>query len=226
MQGVTGERHSFDTVGDPLMAGRGPAPDTQRIRRGAPARGEWTPSPDGGWQHPIPEPPPGLTAHSVSVWEDWFRSWWAGNWSTDDLPVLRLTIRLYDRVMRGDVKRMGELRQWLDSMGITPKGRQDRRWQAPPPPRPMSALDRIRAQRQERVGRSGHLRGPVQRPSARERQAMLDEDERPSAVDILLSAGEAAQRPSAKERLRRIQEQESASDRLARIDIDRRRIDG
>ena len=42
------------------MAGRGPAPKTDRNRSGAPARGEWTPSPDGGWQHPLPPPPAGL----------------------------------------------------------------------------------------------------------------------------------------------------------------------
>lgn len=140
------------------MAGRGPTPDPQRVRRGKPVRGDWAPSPEGGWQHELPPPPPGLTAHSIGVWEDWFKAWWAGNWTTDDLPILRLTIRLYDRVMRGDIKRLPELRQWLDSAGITPKGRQDRRWQAPPPPGPQTALERIRAQRA--IGPYDHLRTP------------------------------------------------------------------
>ena len=188
MQGVSAERHRDDTVhpGDHLMAGRGPAPKAERYRRGAPTRGEWTPSPDGGWQHPIPEPPPGLTAHSVSVWEDWFKAWWAANWTTDDLPILRLTIRLYDRVMRGDVKRLPELRQWLDSMGITPKGRQDRRWQAPPPAHPPSALDRIRARRGERLGLYDHLRHPADpqhQPSAKERFARLEAERHRTTTD-------------------------------------------
>ena len=161
------------------MAGRGPAPRAERYRRGAPTRGEWTPSPDGGWHHPLPEPPQGLTAHSASVWTDWFKAWWAANWTPDDLPMLRLTIRVYDRVMRGDIRRLPELRQWLDSAGITPKGRQDRRWQAPPPPRPETALERIRAQRDARVGRYDHLRQPEdrQRLSVKERFAIHDEQE-------------------------------------------------
>ena len=39
------------------------------------------------------------------------------------MPALRFTIRLWDRVNRGDVKRAGELRQWMDGYGLTPKGR-------------------------------------------------------------------------------------------------------
>jgi hypothetical protein len=43
---------------------------------------------------------------------------------------------VYDRVARGDIRRLGELRQLMDSSGITPKGQQDRRWERPKPPRP------------------------------------------------------------------------------------------
>src|SRR6478752_917709 len=118
------------------MAGRGPAPDPQRVRRGEPERGDWKPSPDGGWQHDLPEPPSGLLPSSVAVWEGWFRSWWAGNWTEDDVPQLKLVIRLWDRVHRGDIKRLGELRQLMDSFGLTAKGQMDRRWERPKPPRP------------------------------------------------------------------------------------------
>ena len=59
------------------------------------------------------------------------RAWWAGNWTPDDLPALRLVIRLWDRVNRGDVKRAAELRQWMDGYGLTPKGQMDRRWRRP-----------------------------------------------------------------------------------------------
>ena len=72
----------------------------------------------------------------MKVWGSWFRAWWAGHWTLDDLPQLRFIIRLQDRVLRGDVKRLGELRQWLDAYGITPKGQQDRRWERPAPPKP------------------------------------------------------------------------------------------
>ena len=103
------------------MAGRGPAPDPNRLRHGTPARGDWQPSPDGGWQHDLPEPPPGISPAAAEVWRGWFTAWWAGYWTPDDLPLLRLVIRLWDRVDRGDVKRAAELRQWLDSCGISPR---------------------------------------------------------------------------------------------------------
>jgi len=146
------------------MAGRGPAPKHQRYRRATPGRGEWQPSDEGGWQHAEPPPAPGgISPAAGAVWTAWFGSWWAANWTPDDLPGLRLVIRLWDRVNRGDIKRAGELRQWLDSYGITPKGQQDRRWTKPMPPREgWSALERIRLERAQRLGDG-------QRPSARER---------------------------------------------------------
>lgn len=126
------------------MAGRGPAPDPDRLRKGAPARGDWEPSPDGGWQHELPEPPPGISATAAQVWRGWFTAWWAGHWTPDDVPNLRFVLRLWDRVYRGDVKRAGELRQWMDSFGLTPKGQMDRRWRRPDPPRPKSQWERLR----------------------------------------------------------------------------------
>jgi hypothetical protein len=76
----------------------------------------------------VPEPPEGLTAASVAAWSAWFGSWFAAFWCLEDLPALRQLIRLYDRVERGDFVRAAELRLWSDTYGITPKGRQDRRW--------------------------------------------------------------------------------------------------
>jgi hypothetical protein len=115
------------------MPGNGPAPKVFRARRTAPARGDWKRSPEGGWQGKLPEPPSGLLEVSTATWETWFKAWWAAHWTTDDLPGLRLVIRIYDRVARGDVRRLGELRQLMDSYGITPKGQQDRRWLRPEP---------------------------------------------------------------------------------------------
>jgi hypothetical protein len=141
------------------MAGRGPAPKPLRYRRADPARGDWKPSPESGWQHDLPSPPGGLRESSLAVWQTWFRSWWAGHWTPDDLPGLRLLIYLYDRVSRGDMRRLGELRQLMDSYGITPKGQQDRRWLRPEPPR---------EQRFAGANPYAHLRA-VDAPSAKER---------------------------------------------------------
>jgi hypothetical protein len=117
------------------MAGRGPAPKPQRFRRNTPERGEWQPSPDGGWQHELPETPNDLSPAAEAMWSHWFTAWRAGHWTEDDVPMLRFVIRLYDRVLRGDTKLLGELRQWCDAFGITPKGQQDRRWSRPEPPK-------------------------------------------------------------------------------------------
>lgn len=116
------------------MAGRGPAPKAPGARRGRRplARGEWQTSPSGGWQHgPIPPPPDGLLPSSVEAWQAWFRSWWAAHWGPWDLPGLRCVVYLYDAMERGDFARASEYRMWADTYGITPKGRQDRRWLPP-----------------------------------------------------------------------------------------------
>lgn len=161
------------------MAGRGPAPKARRYRRTKPARGDWTPSPDGGWQHDLPAAPRGVLPASGRIWEGWFRAWWAGHWTPDDVPMLRFIIRLYDRVLRGDLKRLPELRQWLDTYGITPKGQQDRRWQRPEPPGPgrspgsRSTLPRPRIRATDSP--SAHLRVTEDRPTLRERLGTLDD---------------------------------------------------
>jgi hypothetical protein len=149
------------------MAGRGPAPDPFRIRRNVPARGDWTPAPEGGWVGRKPRAPKGLSPATVRVWDGWFRSWWAGHWTSDDLPQLRIVIRLYDRVRRGDVKRAAELRQWLDAYGLSPKGRQDRRWAPPVRPATNPLLDYIAKGRRPRDDG----------PSMRERLRAIERDE-------------------------------------------------
>jgi hypothetical protein len=60
-------------------------------------------------------------------------SWFAANWGPEDLPNLRLVIKLWARVDsgKGSGSERSELRQLMDSYGITKKGQQDRRWAAP-----------------------------------------------------------------------------------------------
>lgn len=70
---------------------------------------------------------------SQNAWTVWFGAWFASHWSSDDLPSIRQMIRLYDQVERGEFQRASELRLWLDTLGVSPKGQQDRRW-APPKP--------------------------------------------------------------------------------------------
>lgn len=144
------------------MAGRGRPPGKTPPRNRTPRqRGEWQATPGVGWQHgPVPEPPAGLrTEEARATWTTWFRSWFAANWSEENLPQLRLTILYFDQVQRAIedpfievdgpregsvlyIKRpcpMTELRQHMDSLGITPKGQQDRRWERPAEAEPTAA---------------------------------------------------------------------------------------
>jgi hypothetical protein len=119
-----------------LVPGRGPTPkrpdERRRRNSGGPIRGEWTSAQGVGWQHgAIPEPPDGLLPSSVEAWDTWFRGWVAAHWGPEDLPALHVLVGLYDHVERGKLQLAGELRHWMDGYGLTPKGRQDRRW-APP----------------------------------------------------------------------------------------------
>ena len=136
------------------MAGRGRAPKEPAKRRNhhVPIRGEWTAADGLGWQHgPIPEPPDGLTDASLEAWNVWMRAWFAARWTPGDVPGLRIIVRLYDRVERGEYQRAGELRLWLDTYGITPKGQADRRWARPSEDGPKSVPETNQS------GRYAHL---------------------------------------------------------------------
>jgi hypothetical protein len=118
------------------VAGRGPAPKPadQRRTRHAPQRGEWQATPGIGWQHgDVPKPPTGMARQSRITWMTWMHAWFAAHWTSDDVPVLRQIIRIFDAVERGVASSSDrtELRQLMDSYGITPKGQQDRRWTPP-----------------------------------------------------------------------------------------------
>src|SRR5512139_1024895 len=112
----------------------GPTPKAVAERRNhhTPRGGEWQSADGVGWQHSdMPDPPEGLMPASEQAWRTWMGAWFAAHWSPEDLPGLRLLIRLYDQVERGEFVRSGELRLGMDTYGITPKGQQDRRWAKP-----------------------------------------------------------------------------------------------
>lgn len=111
----------------------GPAPAKNRRRRNAPVH-PWKPTVGSGWQHgAIPDPPDGLLAISREAWASWFSAWWAANWSPQDLPGLLVTIRAFDQLQRETPKAndITALVRLMDTYGITPAGRQARRWEEP-----------------------------------------------------------------------------------------------
>lgn len=135
--------------------GSAPIPKVEgRRRANAPERGDWHTKENTGWQHgPTPKAPHGLCQEALEAWKTWFRSWAAAHWDTDDLPQLRQLARLYHACVMAHkepviwpppgsnaqpVKRIPpatEFRMLADTMGITPKGQQDRRWLKPDVPK-------------------------------------------------------------------------------------------
>ena len=114
-----------------MAATNAPKSAESRRRANAPARGDWQTAPAACWEGEQPSPPDGLMPASVVAWETWFSAWFSAFWRPEDLPQIRSMVRLYDQVERGEFQRHPELRLMLDTYGVTPKGRQDRRW-APP----------------------------------------------------------------------------------------------
>lgn len=126
------------------MAGNGPAPKLQRQRRGAPTRGDWLqleplnapilpelselPSPleDGTW--------PFVTQ---MLWDAWRESPVTAMWKADDKAMAVDTIFEHAKLsaeMRSAPP--AELRIRQEALGLTTKGRQDRRWLLPDEPVP------------------------------------------------------------------------------------------
>ena len=115
------------------MAGRGPTPKDRLPQRPRDAKKRvraWTHADGTGWRYGrVPAPPAGLLPASKTVWRAWFNGWVSAHWIEGDVPGLRVMVKLYDQVERGEFVRAGELRLWMDTYGLTPKGQQDRRWE-------------------------------------------------------------------------------------------------
>ena len=112
----------------------GPAPKPNRRSRHKLARGPISQTVGVGWQYgDVPEPPDGLMPASLVAWSTWFAAWFAANWMPDDLPVLRLMVRLYDEIERGKTKAAdkAQLHTWMRAYGITPDGQLLLRWARP-----------------------------------------------------------------------------------------------
>jgi hypothetical protein len=119
------------------MAGTGPAPAETRQRSNEPARGDWQPAPGSGWQHGEVPPCPVRAAIAKQTWATWFSSWFASYWTPEDMPNLRLAIKLWhlsDTGLAKGAERTAYIRL-ADDLGITRKGQQDRRWKRPEPDR-------------------------------------------------------------------------------------------
>ena len=135
-----------------MPPGRKPKPPGEAVTRHKKVF-EFVSAPGVGWQHgEVPEVPSGLTAAGERAWVTWFGAWWAAFWQPEDVPALEMTVRLYDGHLAGHVD-AGKVVPMLDRYGITPKGRQDLRWQPPKVEPEIVVEDEVEAKREARRSR-------------------------------------------------------------------------
>lgn len=115
------------------MAGRGPAPKApeQRRRANTPTAGEWIELPaSAGRKAPaLPKRKPAWTQRSKNAWRAWWSDPVSSQWSDADVDLVWHLIYLHESWVREPtVSAAAEIRQLRDNLGLSPKGRQDRRW--------------------------------------------------------------------------------------------------
>lgn len=116
----------------------GPAPKEERRRRNAPARGEWCDIP---LRNPAPAPemprPPkqGWAEQTKRAWAAWWADGASTMWSSADIEAVNQLVDLHHDFStyegtRGKAGLAAEIRQRMDGLGLTQKGKRDMRWRA------------------------------------------------------------------------------------------------
>lgn len=133
------------------MPGTGPAPKhpDRRVNRAPKARGEWVVLPDTKIKRPaLPRPTPkgGWSEAAKREWDRFWASPMANMWDESDMGLVEQLLWLVDQFWDKPTASLNkEIRQLRDYLGLTPKGRQDRRWKLPDewegePPKPALEL--------------------------------------------------------------------------------------
>lgn len=117
------------------MAGHGPPPKApeERASYKVPERGDWLTLP------PLAKPVlPALprrakgegawSPRTQRMWNAWRKSWVTGSYGTDEIAMAVELAYIYEIAVR-DPKppRLAEVRQWMDRLGFTMKGKRDLR---------------------------------------------------------------------------------------------------
>lgn len=123
------------------MAGRGPAPKSGGARRNksAPQRGEWKELREPSGKPPsLPDRGKSRGAWSPRTKRAW-AAWWSDpvstEWTPGDVELVEHLADVMEEWVRDPetAGRATEVRQLRDVLGLTPKGRQDRRWRVAGP---------------------------------------------------------------------------------------------
>jgi hypothetical protein len=114
------------------MAGRGPAPKAfdQRRNHHAPLRGEWVELPPLRRRvlPPLPRDED-WSPRTTRAWNAWGKDPATGMFGPAELQHALDLAYLYEQwVEKGGATLASEIRQRQDMLGLTPKGKQDRRW--------------------------------------------------------------------------------------------------
>lgn len=114
----------------------GPPPKKSRRRRNPPAAGEWTVLGDPPAKRPpLPRPYPrgGYHPQTKAEWKTWWASPVASMWAEADHGLVVTLLRMVDSFWRGEasVSLIAEIRVTKNTLGLTPVGRQQRRWLLP-----------------------------------------------------------------------------------------------
>ncbi|MCA1707904.1 MAG: hypothetical protein LC808_33365 [Actinobacteria bacterium] len=106
-----------------------PKPAHLRRNRNRKQGGEWV-FLEQPYEGPIPELPP------IYKWSEDTMRWWKAIWRTPmatqwlegDVGALSIVALVRQRFLDGETRLAREVRQSMDDFGLTPKGRQLRRW--------------------------------------------------------------------------------------------------
>ena len=111
------------------MASPVPKPKNQRRNRNPKLAGDWVQLPKEGYQGRIPSVAGlRLNRDSQRWWRKIWRSPMATQWNEGDVPALKELAMLRERLMDGKISVAAEVRLRSDLFGLTPAGRQARRW--------------------------------------------------------------------------------------------------
>ena len=121
------------------MAGPAPKYPEARARQNPPARGEWITLRTDPFMGSKPKRPTGLLAKSRSMWDSWWETPMAHEWTEAEKALLVWLIDVADQIARkfkegkpiGVAPLFREMTQLHDRLGLTEKGRRDLRWRLP-----------------------------------------------------------------------------------------------
>lgn len=106
-----------------------PKPPDQRRNRNQKQAGDWVLLPKEGYQGKIPSVQGlGFSKETKKWWNTIWRSPMATQWCEEDIPALTELAILRERLLDGKISIAGEIRLRSDQFGLTPEGRQKRRW--------------------------------------------------------------------------------------------------